>query len=118
MQVQYSWSGILQPIDPDGNSLFKLGSTVAVKFQLAAASAGIANAVATLTAMKITSSLTGTDIEAVSTSAATTGNTFRYDPTSGQYVFNLDTKPLSRGTWLLSIDLHDGVTRRATISLK
>jgi len=118
VNVQYSWSGILQPIDPDGSSLFKLGSTVGVKFQLTGASAGITNAVATLTVTKMTSSVTGTDVEAVSTAAASTGNTFRYDPTSGQYVFNLDTKGLSRGTWLLSIDLHDGVTRRITISLK
>ena len=97
VNVQYDWSGFLQPIDANGNSLFKLGSTVSVKFQLTGASAGITNAVAKLTLTKISSTLTGSDVEAISTSSATTGNLFRYD--AGQYVFNLATKPLSAGTW-------------------
>jgi hypothetical protein len=114
----YTWSGILQPINADGSSVFKLKSTVPVKFQLTGASAGITNAVATLTLAKISATATGTDIEAVSTAAATTGNTFRYDATSGQYIFNLATKDLSTGTWRLTIDLHDGVSRTVNISLK
>jgi hypothetical protein len=57
-------------------------------------------------------------VEAVSTSAATTGNAFRYDLTSGQYIFNLATGGLSKGTWRLSINLQDGVSRTVTISLK
>jgi hypothetical protein len=118
VQVQYAWSGILQPINPDGSSIFKLGSTVPVIFQLTGASAVITNAVATLSVAKVTSTVEGTDMEAVSTSAATTGNAFRYDATSGQYIFNLATKPLSIGTWQLLIDLHDGVTRTVIISLR
>ncbi len=89
-----------------------------MKFQLTGASGGITNAVATLSLTKISGTITGTDIEAISTSAATTGNTFRFDATSGQYIFNLTTKPLSAGTWRLSIDLHDGVSRTVPISLK
>jgi len=114
----YEWSGILQPIDADGLSVFKLGSTVPVKFRLVGASAGITDLVATLSVVRLTSNVTGTDIESVSTTAATTGNTFRYDASSSQYVFNLSTKSLSKGTWRLSIDLHDGVARSTTISLK
>jgi hypothetical protein len=116
--VQYSWSGILPPINTDGSSIFKLGSTVPVIFQLTGASAGITNATATLSVAKVSSTVTGDYVEAVSTAAATTGNTFRYDPTSGQYIFNLATKGLSTGTWSLRIDLGDGASRTATISLK
>jgi len=116
--VEYDWSGILQPINADGSSVFKLGSTVPVKFRLAGASAGVANAVATLTLAKVSGTVIGTEIEALSTSAATTGNLFRYDAGSGQFIFNLATRDLSKGTWRLSIDLHDGVTRTVLISLR
>jgi HYR domain len=118
VQVQYAWSGILQPINADGSSVFKLGSVVPVKFQLTGASAGITNATATLSVAQISSNIVGTDMEALSTSAATTGNAFRYDSTSGQYIFNLATKGLSKGSWRLSINLQDGVSRTVTISLR
>jgi hypothetical protein len=118
VDVQYAWSGILQPINADGSSVFKLKSTVPVKFQLTGTSAGITDAVATLTLAKVSATTTGTDIEAVSTAAATSGNTFRYDATSGQYIFNLATNGLSTGTWRLTVDLHDGVSRTVNISLK
>jgi len=116
VKVEYGWSGILQPINADGSSVFKLGSTVPVKFQLVGASGGVTNAMATLTLAKVTSSVVGTEVEAVSTSAATTGNAFRYE--GGQYIFNLSTKNLSKGTWQLSIDLHDGASRTVLISLR
>jgi hypothetical protein len=116
VQVLYPWSGILQPINADGTSIFKLGSTVAVKFQLTGASADITNALATLTIAKVSSAVDGTYLEAVSNSAADTGNRFRY--VSGQYLFNLATKGLSTGTWSLSINLGDGVSRTVQISLR
>ena len=116
VQAQYAWSGFLQPINVDGSSVFKLGSTVPVKFQLTGASGAITNASANLTVAQISSNVTGSDVEAVSTSAATTGNAFRYD--SGGYIFNLSTKPLSKGTWQLKVDLHDGVSRIVDISLR
>ena len=38
---------------------------------------------------------------------------------SGQYVFNLSTKPFAKGTYQLRVDLHDGGDSRVvTISLK
>jgi hypothetical protein len=116
VQVQYAWSGILQPVNADGTSIFKLGSTVSVKFQLTGASANITNAVAKLTIAKVSSAVDGTYVEAVSTSAADSGNQFRCD--SGQYLFNLATKGLSTGTWSLSINLGDGVSRTVQISLR
>jgi hypothetical protein len=118
IQVQYNWSGILQPINADGSSIFKLGSTVPVKFQLTGGSAGVTSAAATLSLAQVSSSVTGTYVEAVSTSAATSGNAFRYDITSGQYIFNLSTKGLSTGTWNLSINLADGAARTVSISLR
>jgi hypothetical protein len=47
-------------------------------------------------------------MEASSTASATTGNLFRYDAASKQYVFNWGAKGLEQGTYKLSIDLGDG----------
>jgi len=116
--VTAAWSNVLQPINVDGSSIFKLGSTVPVKFQLTGASAGINNLVARLYLQRIGPGATGTVLEAISTSNATTGNLFRYDATSGQYIFNLNTKTLSAGTYKLRIDLGDGVLRTVNITLK
>jgi hypothetical protein len=118
VQVQYRWSGFLQPINADGSSVFKLGSTIPVKFRLSGASAGIRNAVAKLSLARISSRITGKVVETVPACAANSSNAFRYDRTSGQYVFNLGTRNLSKGTWRLSLDLGDGVSRMVTISLR
>jgi hypothetical protein len=114
--VAYGWSGFLQPINNDGTSIFKLGSTVPVKFRLTGAAAGVTDAVAHLTVAKITNNVQGVEVEAVSTSAATEGNLFRYS--DGLYIFNLATRGLTAGTWLLRADLHDGTSRTVKISLR
>ena len=72
--------------------------------------------VARLFLTKISSSVTGSEQEAISNTQATSGNQFRY--TAGQYVFNLATSTLSKGTWSLRIDTGDGVPRSVLISLK
>jgi hypothetical protein len=112
------WSGVLPPINAGGSSVFKLGSTVPVIFQLTGASAGITNLQATLSVTKISDSVVGTAAKAVSTSAATTGNLFRYDATSGDYIFNWSTKGLTAGTYQLSINLGDGLLHTVIVSLR
>jgi hypothetical protein len=54
--------------------------------------------------------------EAISTNQPDSGNTFRY--VGGQYVFNLSTSNLSKGTWQLQIDFGDGILHTVNISLK
>jgi hypothetical protein len=117
-QVQYMFSGVLQPINPDDSSIFKLGSTVPVRFALTdAQAASIGSAVATLSLAKISNDVEGSFNEAVSTSNATTGSLFRSDG-AGHYVFNLSTKGLSAGTWSLKITLDDGMPYKTQISLR
>ncbi|MDP9438030.1 MAG: MBG domain-containing protein [Actinomycetota bacterium] len=118
LKITYSWSNVLQPINVNGSSIFKLGSTVPVKFKLTNQSAGYANATAKLYTAKVSSGIAGQELEATSTAAADSGNTFRYDATNDQYVFNLGTKGLSEGTFRLRIDLGDGTTNTVDISLK
>lgn len=117
--VIYKYSGILPPVKTDGSSVFRLGSTVPVKFQLQDASGiFVNNAVAKLYVAKIDNGIVGEEKEAISTSAAATGNLFRYDNTENQYIFNLATKGLSAGTWQLRISLDDGTSKYVNISLK
>jgi lysophospholipase L1-like esterase len=117
--VGYVYSGVLQPINADGSSIFKLGSTIPVKFSLAdVGGVPVGSAVANLTLAKVTNEIDGSYVEATSTAAATTGTLFRYDPTGQQYIFNLGTKDLSKGTWSLKVTLDDGNTYTTRISLK
>ncbi|HYV86578.1 MAG TPA: choice-of-anchor tandem repeat GloVer-containing protein [Patescibacteria group bacterium] len=116
--TNYSWSGVLAPINADGSSLFKLGSTVPVKFKLTGACDGRANVTAHLYVTKYSINIYGTQLEVLPKNRVDVGNTFRSD-SSGNYNFNLDTGTLSRGTWQLRVDLGDGVPDRTVlISLK
>lgn len=114
--ITYSWSNVLQPINIDGSSRHKLGSTIPVKFRLTGPSAGIADAVARIYVSKIDDNPAGIEVPGDSTSAATTGNLFRYS--TDQYIFNLGTKGLSVGRWRIRIDLGDGALHTVEISLK
>jgi hypothetical protein len=114
----FSWSGVLQPINADGSSIFKFKSTVAVKFKLTGASAGITNLVATISVGQLSGGVEGSVIETTSNAAPDNGNTFRYDATSDLYIYNLNTKPLAVGTWLVHINLGDGVDHTVQISLR
>lgn len=117
--VRYTYGGVSRPINADGSSIFRLGSTVAVKFQLKDVSGSyITTAVARIYLAKITDNVIGTEEEAVSTSAASTGNQFRYDSTDNQYIFNLSTKNMSSGTWQIRIELSDGSSKVAIISIR
>jgi hypothetical protein len=111
-----SFNGFLQPINDDGSSVFKLKSTVPVKFQLLDANGNYINtAVASITVAKLSGAIYGDDSEALSTSAASTGNLFRYDLSTNQYVFNLATKSLSAGTWRITVTLDTGAIYQVQI---
>jgi hypothetical protein len=101
--VLYEWSGFLQPINSDNSSIFKLGSTVPVKFQLINSSAAISTALAKLYVAKIDNGIEGSVVEAVSNASADSGNTFRYESLTSQYIFNLGTRGLTTGTYKLRV---------------
>lgn len=111
--------GFLQPINMDGSSVFKRNSTIPVKLRLYDALGNpITNATIRLYAAQISNSVTGTFIEALATNSPDAGNTFRYDPDSQQYIFNLGTRSLTTGTWRLKADLAGLVKLETSISLK
>ncbi|HEV8122588.1 MAG TPA: PxKF domain-containing protein [Candidatus Polarisedimenticolia bacterium] len=121
--LSFAWTGVLQPINGDGTSIFKLGSTVPVKFQLTTPCVPTGTFTAKIFLAKITSDILGSEVEATSTSAADTGNTFRYDASGDQYIYNLATKtftngnttPLSAGTWQIRIAQYNGTTEIGTM---
>src|SRR5262249_3649736 len=116
VSVAYACSGFLPPINAAGGSVFKVGSTVPVQFQLTGASACITTLAATLSYSNVSKGVAGAVNGAGSTSAATSGNQFRY--TGGQYLYNWNTKGLATGTYQLQIDLGDGVVRTVNVELK
>lgn len=117
--VQYDYSGILEPIKNDGSSIFNLGSSIPVKFVIKDANgAYVTDAVAKLYVAKVTDNVIEPETEAVSTSAASSGNNFRYDSTSNQYIFNLSTKNLSEGAIQIRIELGDGTSNTVKVVLR
>jgi hypothetical protein len=118
----------LQPINTDGSSRFKLGSTIPVKFQALCGGVPVSTVVAKMYVAKGDSVADPGVDEAISTSAATTGNLFRYDSVDKQYIFNLSTKAgytnpggatvaFATGTWTLKIGLDDGTFRSVNVQL-
>ena len=93
--VAYSWSNFLQPINVTGTqSVFKLGSTVPVKFNLTGASSGIVDGTFYLKYIYTGSGDGAGELESVATTTGTTGTQFRYS--DGQYIYNWSTKSVSK----------------------
>jgi hypothetical protein len=103
-----------QPINPDGSSIFKIGSTVSVRFKLAGASAGIHNLVAYIRAEKISDTIQGTRSESGCNTTPDSGDRFHYDSSTGEYVFNASSRYSTQGTYRVYADLTDGNAQRAT----
>jgi lysophospholipase L1-like esterase len=118
VRVEYMYGGLQQPVNADGSSIFKLGAAVPLKFALTDFGGQlISGAIAKVTVAKISNEIEGTYLETTAKGESSTGNTFS-DDGSGQYHYNLDTKPLSSGTWSVKVTLDDGVSYTTDISLK
>ncbi len=103
----------------DASTTPKLGSTIPVKFQLKDAwDCFLPGATARLFLARIENGSLGEEKEAVSTSAAVSGNLFKYDSTDHLYIFDLGTKTLSPGSWQLRIELDNETSKYAIISLR
>jgi hypothetical protein len=118
--VFYHFIGFLAPVSNDGSSVFKLGSTVPLKFPLTdSTGASVSTAVATLTVQMLSGGTpVGTPIDATPSGNADTGNVFRYDSTSNQYIYNLGTMMLSTGVWQLQVHLDDGTIRTVVMGTR
>jgi hypothetical protein len=116
--VLYRFAGFLPPVANDGSGVFKLGSTVPVKFPLSDANgASVSTAIAELTLQMLSGGVpVGTPIDATPPGSADVGNRFRYD--GSQYVYNLSTKGLAAGAWQLQVHLDDETVHTVVVGLK
>jgi hypothetical protein len=104
---------ILQPINADGSSTFKQGSTVPAKFRVCDVNGNSIGTPGVVTAFNLVSIISGTATQTVDETVVSTtpDTTFRWDPTAQQWIFNISTKPLSaHATYIYLITLNDGST--------
>ena len=106
--VPFFSSGVLPPLSPTQVVLVR-GASTPVKFQIFDATGrSMSDLTPVLHLAKLTDGAWGPEFDPRSTSAPKSGTTFRYDPRSKQYVYNLDTRVLTTGTYRLRIDLGYG----------
>jgi hypothetical protein len=124
---KYILPGFLQPINDTAHqigqslSVFRAGSTVPVKFQLKTLDGVITQAdEAPIWLTPKQGNLMNALIdESVYSLPATTGNTFRWDAVSQQYIYNWSTKGLDPGFWYrIFAQLDDGYIYSVTIGLR
>jgi hypothetical protein len=102
-------------------SVFKAGSTIAVKFQLKAASGAIVQAasVPIFSVTPLQPCAASTVDESVSTAAADSGNTYRWDSSGQQYIYNDKTDMSAAGMCqYIQATLDDGTTHRVYVGYK
>jgi MBG domain-containing protein len=112
---------ILQPIDSAGASVFKQGSTVPAKFRVCDASGNSIGTPGVVTSFKLIQKYTGTSSATVNEDpVSTTPDTaFRWSSTDQQWIFNLNTKSLTKSwTYIYEIKLNDGTSIIFSFGLK
>jgi hypothetical protein len=100
---------IQQPINVDGSSVFKFGSTVPTKFTVCDAG-GTPISTTVVASFTVAGYVGGTVSNVNEDIVSTTPDTaFRWDPTARQWIFNLSTSGLSKNaTAVFIIKLNDG----------
>jgi len=96
----YLIGAIQPPINSDGTSVFKYGSTVPVKVRITDCTGAAVPGLSPAILVKLQSTVTpnsNVNEEAASSSAADTTGVLRYDSSGGQYIYNLATKSLKDG---------------------
>jgi hypothetical protein len=105
---------IRQPINTDGSSVWKQGSTVPAKFAVCDANGVSIGSNGVVTQFWLTKVTNGTVVSTPDeTPDSTTPDTaFRWDPTGQQWIFNISTKSapvnVAKETYGFTITLNDG----------
>jgi MBG domain (YGX type) len=111
---------ILQPINPDGGSVFKQKSTVPAKFRVCDVNGNSIGTPGVVTSFVRYYSSTGTTTEMDELVDSTTPDTaFRWSSSDQQWIFNISTKSLSPNmTYHYRITINDGSTIEFRYGLK
>jgi len=102
---------ILQPINADGSSVFKQGSTVPAKFRVCDANGNSVGTAGVVTSFRQVQVVSGTVVSTVDEDVVSTtpDAAFRWSATDQQWIFNMNTKSLGTNkTFFYEITLNDG----------
>jgi hypothetical protein len=121
LTVNYAFAGttcngdaghqILQPVNADGTSVFKQGSTVPAKFRVCDANGISIGAALTVSSFRLVQTVSGTVTNTIDEAVVSTtpDTAFRWDSTAQQWIFNINTKSLKvTNTYYYDITLADG----------
>jgi hypothetical protein len=112
---------ILQPINTDGTSVFKQGSTVPAKFRVCDASGASIGAAGVVSSFKLVKTVAGTAITLVNESvdSTTPDAAFRWSSSDQQWIYNISTKSLQANkTYFYDVVLNDGTAISFHFGLK
>jgi hypothetical protein len=101
----------LQPVAADGSSVFNARRTVPIKFRVGDVNGVSIGTPGVVTGFRIIQVISGAGSNVVDlpVDSRTPDAAFRWDSTSQQWIFNLDTSGLSAGsTYVFRISLADG----------
>jgi hypothetical protein len=106
---------VLQPVNGDGTSVFKQGSTVPVKFRVCDVNGNSIgpnpDGSSIVKSFALTNTTSGAGVTNEQPVSTTPDTAFRWDATNKQWIFNLSTKNLvSAYTYTYTITLQDGST--------
>jgi hypothetical protein len=102
---------ILQPINADGSSTFKQGSTVPAKFRVCDINGNSIGTSGVVRAFNLVGIYNGTIVSSVdeAVDSTTPDTSFRWDSSSQQWIFNISTKSLNvHSTYNYQVKLNDG----------
>lgn len=101
---------ILQPVNVDGSSVFKKGSTVPAKFRVCNAAGASVGSAGVVTSFRLIGTSAGTVGDISESVISTTPDTdFRWDASAQQWIFNVSTKNLNATiTYYYRITLNEG----------
>src|SRR5207237_6334473 len=111
---------ILQPINPDGSSVSKAGSTVPPNFRVTDANCNSIGTTVVVTAFKLIAQSSEPSAVINEDVISTTPDTaFRWDPTAQQWIFNISTKGMKAAVkYTYQITLNDGSSIVFSFALK
>jgi hypothetical protein len=110
---------ILQPVNTDGSSVFKAGSTVPLKFRVCDINGKSVGTTGVVTSFVLTKTVSGTGAVNETTTPTTGDTAFRWDSTNQQWIYNLSTKGMAAGyTYYYSVNLNDGTAVSFSFGLR